>query len=74
MKNVVGSRIREVRHRSGKRVTQDQLAARLQALGVDLDRTAISKIETGRRPVTDIEIIALCDALGVTVAEIFGEG
>ena len=73
MKNVVGPRIRESRYSYGRRVTQEQLAARLQSLGVDLDRTAISKIETGRRPVTDLEIIAFAKALEVTVPSLFGE-
>ena len=73
MRNVVGPRIREARHRSGRRITQEQLAARLQSLGIDIDRTAISKIEAGKRPVTDMEIIAICDALGIKVATLFGE-
>ena len=73
MRNVVGPRIREARYRSGQRVTQEQLAARLQSLGIDIDRTAISKIEVGRRPVTDVEIVAICNALGIKVATLFGE-
>ena len=73
MENVVGARIRDARYRSGQRITQEQLAARLQSLGVDIDRTAISKIETGRRAVTDIEIIAFAKALDVTVSSLFGE-
>ena len=73
MKNVVGTRIREARYRSGPKVTQEQLAARLQSLGVAIDRTAISKIEAGKRPVTDIEIITICKALGIKVAMLFEE-
>ena len=73
MKNAVGPRIREARYRSGGKVTQRELAARLQTLGVDLDRTAISKIEAGTRPVTDMEIVAICQALGVRVASLFLE-
>ena len=71
MKNVVGPRIREARRRSAKRVTQQELVARLQTLGLEIDRTAISKIEAGTRPVTDVEIIAICKALGVKVATLF---
>ncbi|MCI0438611.1 MAG: helix-turn-helix domain-containing protein [Chloroflexi bacterium] len=73
MRNIVGPRIREARHREGRKVTQQELAARLQTLGVDLDRTAISKIESGRRPITDVEIVAICKALGVRVASLFPE-
>ncbi len=71
MKNVVGPRIREARRRPGRRVTQQELVARLQTLGLEIDRTAISKIEAGTRPVTDVEIIAICKALGVKVATLF---
>jgi transcriptional regulator with XRE-family HTH domain len=73
MRNIVGPRIREARYRSGQRVTQEQLAARLQTLNVDLDQTAISKIESGKRPITDIEIVAICKALGITVSTLFNE-
>tara|TARA_B100001971_G_C17955097_1_gene414523 strand:- start:74 stop:331 length:258 start_codon:yes stop_codon:yes gene_type:complete len=73
MKNLVGPQVRAVRRRQGVDLTQEQLAARLQALGVDIDRTAISKIETGARPVTDIEVRALCRALDVKVVFLFGE-
>lgn len=73
MKNIVGPRVREARYRSGQKMTQEQLAARLQTLGVDLDRTAISKIEAGKRPVTDTEIIGICKALGIEVATLFAE-
>jgi transcriptional regulator with XRE-family HTH domain len=73
MRNIVGARIREARYRLGQKVTQEQLAARLQTLGLDLDRTAISKIEAGKRPVTDREIVGICKALGIKVARLFGE-
>ena len=73
MRNVVGPRVREARYREGKRVTQEQLAARLQSQGIDIDRTAISKIETGKRPVMDFEIVAICQALNIKIATLFGE-
>ena len=73
MRNVVGSRLREARHQAGAGVTQEQLAARLQSQGIDIDRTAISKIETGKRPVMDFEIVAICQALNIKIATLFGE-
>jgi len=54
MKNIVGPRIREARHRTDTKVSQELLAARIQSLGLNIDRTAISKIETGRRYVSDV--------------------
>ena len=71
MKNIVGARIRASRLRRGRRVTQDELAARVQALGVDIDQTAISRIESGERQVTDVEILGICQALDVEVGELF---
>ena len=73
MKNVVGSKIREARYRAGQRITQAQLAARLQSQGINLDRTAVSKIESGRRSVTDVEIVGICKALGIDAAGLFHE-
>lgn len=71
MRNVVGRRIRALRRAQSPKVTQEELAARLQSLGVNIDRTAIAKIETGRRPVTDTEIVAICKVLRVKVAALF---
>ncbi len=65
MKNVLGPRIRNLRRRPGRRVTQQELAARLQAMGIDIDHTAISKLERGQRPISDMEFLAICKALGV---------
>ena len=73
MKNVVGPRIRAARYQGMRKVTQQELAARLQTLGLDLDRSAISKIENGNRPVTDIELVAICRALDLTVSSLFPE-
>ena len=70
-KNIVGSRIRKARKQS--RITQMELAARLQVLGIRIDRPAISKVETGNRPVTDIEIDAIAKVLKVPVSWLFEE-
>lgn len=71
MKNVVGPRIRDARRGKGHRVTQVELAARLQAMGLEIDQSAISKIENGERLVTDIEIVAICQALGISPGSLF---
>jgi transcriptional regulator with XRE-family HTH domain len=62
-KNVIGGRIKKARLETNPRVTQNELAARLQVLDVDLDRTMLSKIENGIRPIYDYEIIAIAKAL-----------
>jgi transcriptional regulator with XRE-family HTH domain len=73
MKNAVGPRIRAARYRSGRKITQEELAARLQAVGLDIGQTAIAKIEARRRPVTDLELLAICKALKVKLSFLFGQ-
>ena len=63
---MVGRRVREARKNTNPRLTQSDLTARLGVLGLELDRSAISKIESGRRPVYDFEITILAKALNVS--------
>jgi hypothetical protein len=39
-----------------------------------LGRAGISKIESGDRAVTDLEVVAFADALGVSVTTLLGVG
>ena len=71
-RNVIGERVRLARERAKPRITQADLAARLQIEGLRLERVAISKIETGYREVTDVEAIAIAKALGVTISWLLG--
>jgi len=72
-RNVVGHRIREARKFATPRVSQIDLAARLQLMGFKIDQSGVSKIEQGRRPVLDLEVIALAKALKVPTAWLLGE-
>jgi len=72
-RNVVGPRVRQARRLASPHVSQVDLAARLQILGLKIDQSAVSKIERGRRPVLDLEIVALAKALKVSVAWLLGE-
>ena len=49
------------------------LAERLQIEGLDLDKNAVQRIESGERFVTDIELKALSRVFGVTADELLGE-
>ena len=73
MKNVIGPRVRLARKQAFPKITQEDLCARLQVLGIRLERPAISKIETRYREVNDIEVLALAEALGVSAAWLLGE-
>ena len=48
-RNEIGPRIREARLRSNPPVSQDDLAGKLAARGILLDRSAISRIESRSR-------------------------
>ena len=72
-RNVVGDRIRQARKSAKPVITQADLVARLQVQGMRIDRSGLSKIETGHRPVTDIEAACFAKALKVSVAWLYGE-
>lgn len=62
-RNVSGERVRQMRTK--KRMTQADLAAKVQTTGVILEQDAISRIESGSR-MQDYELRALAEVLGVT--------
>ena len=72
-RNIVGNRVSQARKATKPPITQADLVARLQLLGVMIDQPTLSKIESERRPVTDIEVVALAKALKVSVACLLGE-
>lgn len=72
-RNVVGDRVRQARKVARPPITQIDLVARLQILGMQIDQSGLSKIESGRRPVTDIEVVALTKALKVSIAWLLKE-
>lgn len=51
-------------------MSQRALAEKLQLIGVDVDKNAVQRIESGQRFVTDIEIIALCKIFNVSCDEL----
>lgn len=55
--NICGHNI--TRLRKEMKISQRELADRLQLLGLDLDKNAIQRIESGKRFVTDIELIII---------------
>lgn len=58
-RNIIGYRVRLARIRLTPKVTQEDLAGRMAGRGIDLKRSAISKIESGIRHVLDYEIKGL---------------
>lgn len=70
-KNISGDRIH--RARTAMRLSQADLAARMQVHGVSIEREAISKMETGDRFITDYELLVFSRVLGVSVNWLLGD-
>ena len=62
--NVCGKKIAQIRIEM--KISQRELADRMQLVGIDIDKNAIQRIECGKRFVTDIEMIAFTKVLNVT--------
>ena len=70
-KNISGDRIHQAR--TAQRLSQAELAARMQVNGVTIEREAISKIETGDRFVTDYELMVFAKVLSVSMECLTGQ-
>ena len=68
--NISGCNVRTAREKA--RLSQEQLAAKIQLEGLNIAQKAISRIETGDRVVADYELKFLADALGVTIYYLLG--
>lgn len=64
-KNVCGNRVHEARCK--QRLTQADLAAKLQVNGIVIERDSISRIEIGTRFVADYELREIAKILKVSV-------
>lgn len=65
----IGENIRNIRE--SKKMTQDELAAKLQVLGCDITRSAIAKIEVGQRHLYPDEILLIKEILQTDFDKIF---
>lgn len=70
-KNISGDRIHQAR--TTMRLSQADLAARMQVNSVTIEREAISKIETGDRFVTDYELKMFAKVLNVSIEWLVGQ-
>lgn len=69
-KNISGERIQAARRKM--KITQGELAARLQVEGINIERDSISRIEIGTRFVADYELLVISRILGVSVDYLLG--
>lgn len=68
--NLCGERVRALRLGYPTKLSQRALADRLQLIGIDVDKNAIQRIESGSRFVTDIELKALAEIFEVSVSDL----
>ena len=54
------------------KISQRELADRLQLIGLDIDKNAVQRIESGQRFVTDIELRYLRKVLDVSYEILLG--
>lgn len=66
--NTCGIKVKEIRKEL--RISQHELSNRLIVNGLDIDKNAVQRIESGQRFVTDIEIIYLAKVLNISVEEL----
>ncbi len=70
LNNLCGKNVKIYRLEQAPKLSQRGLADKLQLEGIDLDKNAIQRIESGQRFVTDIELLALSRVLDVTVNDL----
>ena len=70
-RNIVGARVEQARKTS--KLKQKDLLEQLQSRGVDLNASGLSKLEGQLRFVTDTELVALSDILGVSIDWLVGK-
>ncbi len=62
--NLCGKKIALLRKEQG--ISQRVLADQMQLLGLDIDKNAVQRIESGQRFVTDLELLLFAEYFGVT--------
>ena len=70
--NLCGKTIAALRKASVPKLSQRALADKMQLVGIDVDKNAIQRIESGQRFVTDIELAAFADIFKVGADVLLG--
>lgn len=67
--NLCGAAVARLRKEKG--ISQRALADQLQLLGLDLDKNAVQRMESGKRFITDIELLTLAQCFGVSIETLY---
>lgn len=70
LNNISGKNIAKIRKNITPKMSQRALADKLQLYGLDLDKNAIQRIESGKRFVTDIELLVFSEVLNVSITSL----
>ena len=68
-KNLIGGNLKKLRTKL--KISQQELSNKLELLGVYVCRGSISRIEDYSRTVTDIELFAIAEVLGVDPKDLY---
>lgn len=68
--NICGVNVYRLRKNMNPKMSQRALAEKLQLYGMDVDKNAIQRIESGQRFVTDIELVAIANVFDVSIDEL----
>lgn len=71
--NISGINITKFRKTATPKMSQRALADKMQLEGIELDKNAIQRIESGQRFVTDIELKVFAKVLNVSYADLLNE-
>ena len=66
--NLTGAHIKSLRKKKG--LTQEQVVAKMQLAGIQIDQKAISRIESGSRVITDYELMCLAEIFDTSIDQI----
>ena len=69
--NICGVNI--AKYRKEMKISQRILADKLQLAGLDVDKNAVQRMESGQRFITDIELKYVAEVLGKTIAELYSD-
>ena len=59
------------KYRKEMKLSQREFAEKLQLIGLDVDKNAIQRMESGQRFITDIELVYIAEALKKSIEELF---
>ena len=68
-KNLIGGNLKKLRIKL--KISQQELSNKLELLGVYVCRGSVSRIEDYSRTVTDIELFAIAEVLGIDPKELY---